>query len=183
MRPTMILTHHFFRLVLALASSAPENDHAIPRPTIARTAQSMTMLMNHLMIVASICWNPARPGVIVHLYLRFSTAIFPQLVDTVSADLLFHFVDDHSATHTQSAPGIASVTITLVVSPAAYALPPRDPKDMSTKMRERNIFFIFLECEAREIREEAECSDKDDGSDEGIDEDIFSFFHTFLISC
>jgi hypothetical protein len=83
----------------------------------------------------------------------------------------------------QSAPGIFSVTITLVgVASAAYALPPRDPQDMMIRMRERSIFCIFLECEAREIREKAECSDKDNGSDEGIDEDVFSFFHAFLIS-
>lgn len=64
----------------------------------------------------------------------------------------------------------------------AYTLPLRDPQDMTIRMRERNIFFIFLECEAREIREKTKRSNKDNGSDECIDEDILSFFHAFLIS-
>lgn len=170
----MILTHHFFRLVLALASSHPAKDHAIPSPTIARTAQSMTMLMNHLMIVASICWNPARPGFTSHSYLRFSTET--DVAHVLPSDAVAHW-------HLQSAPGTISVTITLVgVAAAAYTLPLRETQDMTIRMRERSIFFIILEVERCEIREKTKCSNKDKGRNEGIDEDIFSFFDTFLVA-
>ena len=69
-----ILIAHFFRLLFALISSPPANDHAIPSPTTESTPRRSTILMTNLMIWAKTDWNPARPVGTLHLYLRAVTA-------------------------------------------------------------------------------------------------------------
>ena len=68
-----MLIAHFFRLLLALISSPPANDHAIPSPTTESTPRSSTMLITNLIIWAKTDWNPASHIGISQIYFRLAT--------------------------------------------------------------------------------------------------------------
>lgn len=55
------------------------------------------------------------------------------------------------------------------------------PDERLTNKMRRRYFFIILELEVDKIREEAIGSEKDEGCDEGIEDDGFSLLGTFLI--
>lgn len=139
------------------------------------------------MIAAKVFWNPMSPDWTVHLYFR--VAGLEQLVLLVVTFLTLPphssicFEMFSSAIHSHFPHGISSVTITSIGFDASSAANARfialteQIESMSMMMN----FFIILELEVDKIREETIGSEKDEGCDEGIEDDGFSLLGTFLI--
>lgn len=110
--PITIFIPHFLSADFAFASSPPAHDHAIPRPTIARTQMRSTIFTKYLIIVANMVWKLQSQGCTVHLYFLFSIGTesgHAPALETLSVG--GHIPHAHISPHCsqlQSAPGIIS---------------------------------------------------------------------------
>ena len=139
--PTKILIAHFLSPVFALASSPHASDHAIPSQTMASTPSIITILTNHLIISANILWKPASPEPTVHIYLRCCTGI-----------LLAHVFPSIAVAHWQTHEDHGTISVTVTVVAYVLITPIFVNNGILISKMESKIFFIFLKCEAREIR-------------------------------
>lgn len=119
-----ILIAQVLRVLLALTSSAPANDHAIPSHTTASTPRSNTIFTTNRISLANTTWKPTIPLPVVHLYFR--VVIFPQAsshIHGVGGHIQSAPVSPHAqaATQTQVAPGIFSDTIVVIVLDSSAA--------------------------------------------------------------